>query len=47
MQGDIRNAAFLTDAVKKSRASVLFHIASYGMSGGEQVSGGSRWRAVL
>ena len=36
-QGDIRDAAALRDAVEQSGARVLFHIASYGMSGKEQV----------
>ena len=38
VQGDIRDGAALRDAVEKSRANVVFHLASYGMSGREQVS---------
>ena len=37
VQGDVRDAGALRDAVEQSGASVLFHIASYGMSGREQV----------
>ena len=37
MQGDITNREQLKDALARSDADVVFHVASYGMSGREQV----------
>ena len=37
VQGDIRDSKVVKEAVAQSRADVIFHIASYGMSGREQV----------
>ena len=38
MQGDIRDGELVRREVKQSGAGVVFHLASYGMSGREQVS---------
>ena len=37
-QGDIREKELLISAVKQHRPDVVFHLASYGMSGREMVS---------
>ena len=37
-QGDITDGPALEQAVRQSSACVLFHLASYGMSGRKQVS---------
>ena len=37
-QGDVTDGPALEEAVRQSGACVLFHLASYGMSGREQVS---------